>query len=118
MVFMMIPAITSIVSAAFLLISITYILWPFIPADEQRIKLYQEWGNNGAIRVVSEKVPVVEQIAVLADLGYGVNPEMAESFDNHLYGVEGGWRKDVSVRGSQSQKSSFPDCPSLLRSTN
>lgn len=77
-----IKSIVLILILSFLILFLV-IFWPFVPSDEPWIEDYE--GPAFSMRFISDRVPVEEQLAVLADLNYTVNPETAELYEDWLH---------------------------------
>jgi len=76
-----ITAILMVLILSFLVL-LSVIYWPFVPSDEPWLEDYD--GEGFSMRFISDEVPVEEQIAILADLDYTVNPEMSELYYDWL----------------------------------
>ena len=64
------------------LVLISVIYWPFVPSDEPWLEDDEEPGFS--MRFISDRIPVEEQIEILADLNYTVNPKIAELYYDWL----------------------------------
>lgn len=76
------------------LVLFSVIFWPFVPSDEPWLENYE--GPAFSMRFISDKIPVEEQMAILADLNYTVNPEISGLYDDWLRTK--GWENRILER--------------------